>query len=174
MIMPYASEFVYSRYRGPYLSSLSIFWMIGGLLCGGTAWVLLPINITGVSIGAVSVSSWRVFLMLSAIPSLLGAFLFIVMPESPRFLLEVSHCSSDHVFYYMYVHRIQVGKNKKALKILTLMFKINHWRTKKVFPVSLSIFIIILLFKFSLLLFSGQVYKLEHRSLRKPAVKGSS
>ena len=136
MIMPYTSEFVYSRYRGPYLSTLSVFWMIGGLLCGGAAWLLLPLKITGVSIGAITLHSWRVFLILSAIPSLLGALMYIVMPESPRFLLEVSLCSVDDD--RLLIVWIQVGKNKEALKILTLMFKLNHWRTKEVFPVSLS------------------------------------
>ena len=66
MIMPYTSEFVYSRYRGPYLSTLSVFWMIGGLLCGGAAWLLLPLKITGVSIGGITLHTWRVFPILSA------------------------------------------------------------------------------------------------------------
>lgn len=101
--MPYASEFVHAQYRGPYLSALSVFWMIGGLLCGGAAWLLLPLNISGISIGAVSLHSWRVFLILSAIPSLLGALLYIIMPESPRFLLEVSLCSvTDYKLLFKY------------------------------------------------------------------------
>ena len=90
VMFPYTSEFIHSQYRGPYLSILSIFWMVGGLLCAGTAWLLIPLPITGVSIGSLTLHSWRVFLMLSAIPSLLGAMLYMVMPESPRYLLEVS------------------------------------------------------------------------------------
>lgn len=87
--MPYTSEFIHSRYRGQYLSTLSVFWMFGGLLCGGVAWLLLPLEFEDVYFGSIAIHSWRVFLMVSAIPSLLGALLYVILPESPRFLLEV-------------------------------------------------------------------------------------
>ena len=67
--------------------------MFGGLLCGGVAWLLLPLNLGDVYLGSITLHSWRVFLMVSAIPALLGAMLFLVLPESPRFLLEVSTTS---------------------------------------------------------------------------------
>ncbi len=84
IIMAYNSEFIQSKYRGPYLGVLSCFWMFGALLCGGIAWVLLPLEL---SVG--HVRSWRMYLFASAFPSIIGALLFIIMPESPRFLLEV-------------------------------------------------------------------------------------
>ena len=68
---------------------MASFWMFGALLCGGLAWLLLPLEISGVSIGSLEIHSWRVFLALSAIPSIIGAGVFFVLPESPRFLLEV-------------------------------------------------------------------------------------
>ena len=89
IIPMYLSEFVHSSYRGPYLGAMAAFWMFGALLCGGLAWLLLPLEISGVSIGSLQMHSWRVFLALSAIPSIVGAGLFFVLPESPRFLLEV-------------------------------------------------------------------------------------
>ena len=85
----YLSEFVQSNHRGPYLGAMSCFWMFGALLCGGLAWLLLPLEISGVYIGSLQIHSWRVFLALSAIPSIVGAGVFFVLPESPRFLLEV-------------------------------------------------------------------------------------
>lgn len=92
IIMPYCSEFVHSNYRGQYIATLSAFWMVGGLLCGGIAWLLLPLNnghFINWSIGIIRLSNWRIFLMVSAFPAGLGALLFIVLPESPRYLLEV-------------------------------------------------------------------------------------
>ena len=89
IIPMYLTEFIHSRYRGPFLGVMGSFWMFGALLCGGLAWLLLPLEISGVSIGSLEIHSWRVFLALSAIPSIIGAGMFLVLPESPRFLLEV-------------------------------------------------------------------------------------
>ena len=36
-----------------------------------------------------SIHSWRVFLFLCAVPSFVGGILCIIMPEGPRYLLEV-------------------------------------------------------------------------------------
>ncbi len=35
------------------------------------------------------VYNWRVFLAISALPSLIGAVMYFIFPESPRYLLEV-------------------------------------------------------------------------------------
>ena len=89
VIMTYSSEFVRTKYRGPYMGTLSSFWMVGALLCGGVAWAILPLDINGASIGSTPFHSWRLFLLVSALPSLIGAIFFVFLPESPRFLLEV-------------------------------------------------------------------------------------
>ena len=89
VIMAYTSEFIQTKYRGPYLGVLSSFWMVGALLCGAFAWALLPFDMS-LSIGSYSVHSWRIYFLVSALPSLIGAVLFFIMPESPRFLLEVA------------------------------------------------------------------------------------
>lgn len=61
----------------------SFFWTFGRLVCGGIAWLILPQTIDGLH-------SWRVFIAVSALPSLIGVVLYVLLlPESPRFLLEV-------------------------------------------------------------------------------------
>ena len=82
VIFPYIAEFTRNKYRGPYLGVQAFFWTFGRLVCGGFAWVILPLAIS-------RVHSWRVFIALSAVPSLVGALLYFFLPESPRFLLEV-------------------------------------------------------------------------------------
>ena len=82
VIFPYIAEFTRNKYRGPYLGVQAFFWTFGRLVCGGFAWIILPLAIS-------RVHSWRVFIALSAVPSLVGALLYFFLPESPRFLLEV-------------------------------------------------------------------------------------
>lgn len=41
------------------------------------------------SLGSLYFQSWRIFVALCSIPSLTSAVIFIFMPESPKFLLEV-------------------------------------------------------------------------------------
>lgn len=86
---PYLSEFVYSRYRGSFLGIYGASWISGAVVCTAIAWAILPQEDIGLSIGTVSVHSWRVFLSLCALPSFIGAIMCMVMPESPRYLLEV-------------------------------------------------------------------------------------
>ena len=89
VIGPYVSEFVEARYRGSYLGIYGGSWIVGAVFCGGVAWAILPHQSSGLHIGDIPVHIWRVFLFICAIPSLVGAILFIFMPESPRYLLEV-------------------------------------------------------------------------------------
>ena len=88
VINAYSSEFIRNRYRGPYLTTLASFWMVGALLCGVFAWIILPVQFHS-SLGSITFHSWRLYILISALPSITGAVLFFVMPESPRFLLEV-------------------------------------------------------------------------------------
>ena len=89
LFSPYLSEFVGSKYRGPYLNFNSTSWIIGAVLCSGLAWGFLPHQDIGLSIAGMSIHSWRVFLFLCALPSFISGIFFIFMPEGPRYLLEV-------------------------------------------------------------------------------------
>lgn len=119
MLFPYNSEFIRNKYRGPYLGVQSTFWMFGRLLCGAFAWIIIPLGNIQTSIGSIEFHSWRLFIAISAVPSILGALFYLIMPESPRYLLEV-------------------GKERKALKVLQRVYRINHLFRKEVpdYPVS--------------------------------------
>ena len=64
------------------MSMQSFFWTFGRLVCGGVVWLVLPLNIE-------KFHSWRLLILLSAMPAFVGALLYVLLPESPRFLLEV-------------------------------------------------------------------------------------
>lgn len=55
----------------------------------GLAWMVIPRTGLFFSLGSLDFQSWRIFVALCSIPSLTSAVIFIFMPESPKFLLEV-------------------------------------------------------------------------------------
>ena len=120
VLFPYNSEFIRNKYRGPYLGVQSTFWMVGRLLCGAFAWMIIPVGSIHSTLGSIQFHSWRLFIAISALPSILGALLYFILPESPRYLLEV-------------------GKERKAVQILERVYKINNLFRKDVpeFPVSM-------------------------------------
>ena len=81
--------------------------------------MIIPVGSIHSSLGSIEFHSWRLFIAVSALPSILGALLYFILPESPRFLLEV-------------------GKERKAVKVLERVYKINHLFRRNVpeFPVS--------------------------------------
>jgi len=106
VIATYGSEFISARWRGKYLGILSTFWTAGKILVGALAYFILPLGckIT-INLGSLELHSWNVFLMLAAIPAVLGAILFFILPESPLFLLKTR-------------------KEKKAIQSFRIM---NRW-----------------------------------------------
>jgi len=87
VIVPYTSEFIRNKYRGPYLGIQAMFWTAGRVLCASLAWAIIPRE--NFRFIGEEVISWRVFIAIAALPTFLGAVIYIFLPESPRFLLEV-------------------------------------------------------------------------------------
>lgn len=102
VIFSYFSEFMPCLRRGAMISALATFWMAGSILAAGLAWLVIPYNWA-------HYESWRVFVLLCAVPSLSSAVIFkLLMPESPKFLMEA-------------------GQEKEAAHVFQLMFKLNTW-----------------------------------------------
>lgn len=72
------AEFLPARARGRFLVYLESFWAVGTIVVALLAWAIIP---------ALPEQGWRWLLAASAIPGLLGYWLRISVPESPRFLL---------------------------------------------------------------------------------------
>lgn len=59
-------------------------------LSAGLAWLVIPRTWARFSLGSLDFQSWRLFVVLCSVPSLTSAILFrLLMPESPKFLMEV-------------------------------------------------------------------------------------
>ncbi|XP_065912696.1 synaptic vesicle glycoprotein 2C-like [Dysidea avara] len=108
VIATYGSEFISARWRGKYLGTLATFWTAGKILVGGLAYFILPLGCkVTINMGSLELHSWNVFLMLAAIPAILGAIMFFFLPESPLFLL-------------------QIRKDKKAIQSFRIMHRWNR------------------------------------------------
>ncbi|OCT98658.1 synaptic vesicle glycoprotein 2C [Xenopus laevis] len=86
----YFSEVLAREKRGEHLSWLCMFWMIGGIYASAMAWAIIPHYGWSFSMGsAYQFHSWRVFVIVCALPCVSTVVALTFMPESPRFLLEI-------------------------------------------------------------------------------------
>lgn len=60
------------------------------VFCPGVAWLVIPRTYLIAHCGWLDFQSWRLFVVLCSVPSLSSALVFrLLMPESPKFLMEV-------------------------------------------------------------------------------------
>uniref|UniRef100_A0A8C9V7K9 Synaptic vesicle glycoprotein 2Bb n=1 Tax=Scleropages formosus TaxID=113540 RepID=A0A8C9V7K9_SCLFO len=89
IVYSYFSEFLSMDKRGEHLSWLCMFWMMGGIYASFTAWGIIPHYGWGFSMGTeFQFHSWRLFVLVCALPAIFSLIGLSFMPESPRFLLE--------------------------------------------------------------------------------------
>jgi len=116
VVWTYFAEFQPAKYRGGALSFLASFWMIGNISVAGLAWLVIPHHL-GWEGGSFVFNSWRIFVVLSALPSLIVAFSLFTLPDSPKFLLIK-------------------GKPQQALQIVKKIYEQNTGKPQSSFPYS--------------------------------------
>ncbi|XP_041706048.1 synaptic vesicle glycoprotein 2C-like [Coregonus clupeaformis] len=90
IVFPYFAEFLAREKRGEHLSWLCMFWMIGGIYASAMAWLIIPHYGWSFSMGsAYQFHSWRVFVVVCALPCVCAVVALTFIPESPRFFLEM-------------------------------------------------------------------------------------
>ncbi|XP_064645752.1 synaptic vesicle glycoprotein 2C-like isoform X2 [Lineus longissimus] len=107
VIFSYFVEFQPKDRRGRMISLLATFWMGGNIIAAGLAWAVIPHKGLGYFSPEFTYDSWRIFIALCTIPSLTSALAFVLMPESPKFLL-------------------MKGNDQEALKILNSIYLSTH------------------------------------------------
>lgn len=115
VIWSYFAEFQPKNKRGAMLSFMAAFWTLGNLFVAGLAWVIIPSEI-GVTTPYFVYNSWRIFLLVMAMPSFLVAGLLFLLPESPKFL-------------------ISSGRHDEALEVFRGIYLMNTGRSKDEYPV---------------------------------------
>jgi MFS transporter, VNT family, synaptic vesicle glycoprotein 2 len=82
------SELAPPSSRGFWVTCVASFWMVGSMYVAIVGWILLGLTTNADANVDDSVSWWRIFTALCAIPSCLGCIMVhSFVPESPRFLL---------------------------------------------------------------------------------------
>uniref|UniRef100_A0A8C1PYA9 Major facilitator superfamily (MFS) profile domain-containing protein n=1 Tax=Cyprinus carpio TaxID=7962 RepID=A0A8C1PYA9_CYPCA len=90
IVFSYFAEVLSREKRGEHLSWLCMFWMIGEIYASAMAWAIIPHYGWSFSMGsAYQFHSWRVFVVVCALPCVCAVVALTFMPESPRFYLEV-------------------------------------------------------------------------------------
>ncbi|KAF4098964.1 synaptic vesicle glycoprotein 2C-like [Onychostoma macrolepis] len=90
IVFSYFAEVLAREKRGEHLSWLCMFWMVGGIYASAMAWAIIPHYGWSFSMGsAYQFHSWRVFVVVCALPCVSAVVALTFMPESPRFYLEV-------------------------------------------------------------------------------------
>ncbi|XP_072517567.1 synaptic vesicle glycoprotein 2C [Salminus brasiliensis] len=90
IVFSYFAEFLAREKRGEHLSWLCMFWMIGGIYASAMAWAIIPHYGWSFSMGsAYQFHSWRVFVVVCALPCVCAVVALTFMPESPRYFLEM-------------------------------------------------------------------------------------
>jgi VNT family MFS transporter (synaptic vesicle glycoprotein 2) len=115
VIWSYFAEFQPKAKRGSMLSFMAAFWTLGNLFVAGLAWLIIPSGI-GYESEAFVYNSWRIFLLICAIPSFLVGALLFFLPESPKFLLTS-------------------GQSEKAINIFKKIYHINTGNDPNDYPV---------------------------------------
>ncbi|KAK5868071.1 hypothetical protein PBY51_012516 [Eleginops maclovinus] len=127
IVYSYFSEFLQMDKRGEHLSWLCMFWMIGGIYASFTAWGIIPRYGWGFSMGTeFQFHSWRVFVLVAALPAISSLVGLTFMPESPRFLLE----SAKHDEAWMILKQVH-DTNWRAKGQPEKVFTVTHIKAPK-------------------------------------------
>lgn len=95
---PYIGEFLTNETRSKFMIFIGYSTSCSMFLLSGVGWALRRYGST-IWIGSYALTTWRMQVLILAIPGLIGAYIFHILPESPRFLLSV-------------------GKSEKAMEVL--------------------------------------------------------
>ncbi|KAM6228421.1 synaptic vesicle glycoprotein 2C-like [Spheniscus humboldti] len=126
-VFSYFPEVLAREKRGEHLSWLCMFWMIGGIYASAMAWAIIPHYGWSFSMGsAYQFHSWRVFVIVCALPCVSSVVALTFMPESPRFLLEVG----KHDEAWMILKQIH-DTNMRARSQSEKVFTVKRIKTPK-------------------------------------------
>uniref|UniRef100_A0A8C6M9N4 Synaptic vesicle glycoprotein 2Bb n=1 Tax=Nothobranchius furzeri TaxID=105023 RepID=A0A8C6M9N4_NOTFU len=127
IVYTYFSEFLQMEKRGEHLSWLCMFWMMGGIYASFTAWGVIPRYGWGFSMGSeFQFHSWRVFVLVAALPAIMSLVGLTFMPESPRFLLE----NAKHDEAWMILKQVH-DTNWRAKGQPEKVFTVTHIKAPK-------------------------------------------
>ncbi|PSN56139.1 hypothetical protein C0J52_03326 [Blattella germanica] len=117
ILLTFLAEFNGSHHRARIMMMVGIFTALAIVTLPGLAWLILPQPWSWTLFnGTITFNSWRVFLVVAAIPSLLGGIGICFFDESPKFLMSQ-------------------GRTEEALKVFRRVYSINTGNPPEMYPV---------------------------------------
>ncbi|XP_060537458.1 synaptic vesicle glycoprotein 2B-like [Cylas formicarius] len=121
VIWPYFAEFQPKAKRGSMLSFMAAFWTLGNLFVAGLAWLIIPAEIDLTTQHFVY-NSWRIFLLVMALPSFIVAILLCFLPESPKYLLTRGK-SEEAIAIFKHIYHINTGNPAEEYPVKHLILE---------------------------------------------------
>lgn len=121
VIFSYFAEFQPKSKRGSMLSFMAAFWTLGNLFVAGLAWLIIPQDI-GFKNEYFTYNSWRIFLLICALPSFVVAVVLFFLPESPKFLLSQGR-SEEAIAIFRHIYHINTGNDADDYPVKHLIFE---------------------------------------------------
>ncbi|XP_017087429.2 synaptic vesicle glycoprotein 2B [Drosophila bipectinata] len=117
VLMTYLTELHGRQHRQRIMMIVGIMFSIATLTLPGLAMLILPQE-WDIQIWNLSLTSWQVFVAITALPSFLSSILFFFFPESPKFLMSK-------------------GRNDEAMAAFQFIYHLNTRKPKDSFPIKL-------------------------------------
>nr|CAH7721801.1 unnamed protein product [Callosobruchus chinensis] len=121
VIWSYFAEFQPKAKRGSMLSFMAAFWTLGNLFVAGLAGLIIPHDI-GFKSQYFVYNSWRIFLLICAVPSFIVAALLCFLPESPKFLLSQGR-SEEAIAIFRHIYHINTGNSAEDYPVKHLIYE---------------------------------------------------
>lgn len=103
------------------LSFMAAFWTLGNLFVAGLAWLIIREDI-GFRTETFVYNSWRIFLLICALPSFVVTILLFFLPESPKFLLSQGK-SEQAIEIFKHIYHINTGNDPEDYPVKHLIFE---------------------------------------------------
>ncbi|XP_016840770.1 synaptic vesicle glycoprotein 2A isoform X1 [Nasonia vitripennis] len=117
LLMPYLSEFHAPTYQQTFTNWASLLFVISNIFPPALASVfILRTHWLNFTIFNYFYETWRVYVLICTIPSIMGAIMVCLMPKSPKYLLTQ-------------------GESKEALRVLKTMYSMNFFESASSFKI---------------------------------------
>ncbi|CAK9829936.1 Synaptic vesicle glycoprotein 2B [Anthophora retusa] len=117
LVYTYLGEFHAEKQRVRSICYVGFFWTLSWLILPGLAWIIIPLPIS-LQFNGILYNSWRIFLAIIGIPTLIVTLIATRYPESPKFL-------------------VSQGKTEEALVILRKIYATNTGHHEDEYPVKI-------------------------------------
>ncbi|XP_034187369.1 synaptic vesicle glycoprotein 2C [Osmia lignaria lignaria] len=117
LVYSYLGEFHAEKQRVKTICYVGFFWTLSWLILPGLAWIIIPLPLS-FQFNGIVYNSWRLFLAVIGIPTMLITLIATRYPESPKFL-------------------VSQGRTEEALAILRKIYAINTGHHEDEYPVKM-------------------------------------